>query len=59
MTEIPAEDPLAWLGELRRELARCAELGFFERPDCAWEARKQFCEPRRAWGTVQECPTRP
>ncbi|SSW66012.1 hypothetical protein [Achromobacter agilis] len=59
MTEIPAQDPLAWLDALRGELALCAELGFFERPDCAWAARRQYCEPNRAWGMVKECPHRP
>ncbi|WP_254241846.1 hypothetical protein [Achromobacter pestifer] len=59
VTEIPAEDPTAWVGELKNELARCATLGFFDRPDCAWAARKQFCEPNRAWGTIKECPNRP
>lgn len=59
VTEIPAEDPMAWLGELRTELARCATLGFFERPDCSWAARRQFCEPNHAWGTLKECPNRP
>ncbi|CAB5515726.1 hypothetical protein [Achromobacter anxifer] len=59
VTEIPAQDPLAWVGELKSELARCATLGFFERPDCAWAARKQYCEPHRAWGTIKECPNRP
>lgn len=59
VTEIPAQDPMAWLDELKQELARCAQRGFFERPDCAWAARERFCEPHRAWGTVKECPTRP
>lgn len=59
VTEIPAEDPTAWIGELKNELARCATLGFFDRPDCAWAARTQFCEPNRAWGTIKECPNRP
>lgn len=59
ITEIPAQNPWAWLDALKGELARCAQLGFFERPDCAWEARKQFCEPHQAWGTVKECPSRP
>ncbi|HEY9271683.1 hypothetical protein [Achromobacter sp.] len=59
VTEIPAEDPMAWVGELRNELTRCATLGFFERPDCAWAARKQFCEPNHAWGIIKECPNRP
>lgn len=58
-TEIPALDPLAWLDALRGELALCAELGFFERPECAWAARRQYCEPNRAWGMVNECPSRP
>lgn len=59
VTEIPAEDPTAWIGELKNELARCATLGFFDRPDCAWAARNQFCEPNRAWGAIKECPNRP
>ncbi|MBD9379750.1 hypothetical protein IB258_00785 [Achromobacter sp. ACM02] len=59
MTEIPAVDPMAWVEELKGELARCATLGFFDRPDCAWAARRQFCEPNSAWGTIKECPNRP
>lgn len=59
ITEIPAQNPLAWVDALKGELARCAELGFFERPDCAWKARQQFCEPNRGWGAVKECPTQP
>ncbi|WP_447919365.1 hypothetical protein [Achromobacter aegrifaciens] len=59
VTEIPAENPLAWVDELKGDLARCATLGFFERPDCAWAAREQFCAPHRAWGTIKECPKRP
>lgn len=59
VTEIPAENPLAWVDELKGELARCATVGFFERPDCAWAARKQFCEPHHAWGTIKECPHSP
>jgi hypothetical protein len=59
ITEIPAQNPMAWVDTLKGELARCAQLGFFERPDCAWAARKQFCEPNHGWGTVKECPTQP
>jgi len=59
VTEIPAEDPMAWVSELKNELARCATLGFFERPDCSWAARRQFCEPNQAWGIIKECPNRP
>lgn len=59
ITEIPAVNPLAWVDTLQGELARCAELGFFDRPDCAWEARRKFCEPNRGWGVVKECPAQP
>ena len=59
ITEIPAENPLAWLDSLKTELARCASLGFFDRPDCAWAARKQYCGPNRGWGAVKECPPQP
>lgn len=59
VTEIPAPNPLAWVDALQGELARCAELGFFERPDCAWAARKQFCEPNHGWGVVKDCPAQP
>ncbi len=56
ITEIPAENPHAWVDHLKAALARCATLGFFERPDCAWAARKQFCEPNQGWGAIKECP---
>lgn len=59
ITEIPAPDPMAWVAALDGELARCAELGFFERPDCAWTARKQYCEANHGWGVVKECPAQP
>ena len=59
MTEIPAPDPLAWVAALDRELEQCAELGFFERPECAWAARKRYCEPNQGWGQVKECPAQP
>ncbi|MFJ3460821.1 hypothetical protein [Achromobacter spanius] len=59
ITEIPATDPQAWVAALDGELARCAELGFFERPDCAWTARKHYCEPNQGWGKVKECPAQP
>ncbi|MCZ8399122.1 hypothetical protein [Achromobacter ruhlandii] len=59
ITEIPAENPHAWVDSLKAELARCATLGFFERPDCAWAARKQYCGPNQGWGAVKECPAQP
>jgi len=59
ITEIPAQNPNAWVDALQGELDRCAQLGFFERPDCAWAARKQFCEPNHGWGSIKECPAQP
>ncbi|CAB3953064.1 hypothetical protein LMG7053_03966 [Achromobacter ruhlandii] len=59
ITEIPAENPHAWVDNLKAELARCATLGFFERPDCAWAARKQYCGQNQGWGAVKECPAQP
>jgi len=59
MTVIPAPDPLAWVAALDKELEQCAELGFFERPECAWAARKQYCETNQGWGQVKECPAQP
>jgi len=49
----------AWKEALQRELAHCANQGFFERPTCSWNARNKYCGPNRAWGTIAECPRRP
>lgn len=49
----------AWQGQLRAELAECAKQGFFDRPSCSWNARNKYCPPNRAWGTIEECPSRP
>ncbi|MGB3821308.1 MAG: hypothetical protein WA986_26360, partial [Achromobacter pulmonis] len=59
ITEIPAENPHAWVDSLKAELARCATLGFFERPNCAWAARRQYCGPNQGWGAIKECPSQP
>jgi hypothetical protein len=48
-----------WQKTLRRELAQCADAGFFQRPTCAWNARSKYCAPNQAWGTIPECPSRP
>ncbi|ANN75813.1 hypothetical protein [Bordetella flabilis] len=48
-----------WQDALRRELAQCADAGFFERPTCSWNARNKYCAPNQAWGTIPECPNRP
>lgn len=55
----PAGDNGGWLPELRRELAQCANAGFFERPTCAWNARNRYCGPNQSWGKITECPQRP
>lgn len=48
-----------WQAALRHELQVCADtMGFFERPSCAWAARRKYCEPNNAWGTIRECPER-
>lgn len=49
----------AWKEALQRELAHCANQGFFQRPTCSWNARNKYCGPNRAWGTIAECPRRP
>lgn len=58
ITEIPAENPHAWVDNLKAELA-LRHAGFFERPDCAWAARKLYCGPNQGWGAVKECPAQP
>ncbi|HLR13532.1 MAG TPA: hypothetical protein VK104_07960 [Burkholderiaceae bacterium] len=45
-----------WQAALRQELETCKQLGFFERPSCAWAARNKYCEPNNAWGQVRDCP---
>lgn len=47
-----------WQAALDRELAQCANEGFFQRPTCSWNARNKYCEPNRAWGTIAQCPPR-
>lgn len=48
-----------WHDALRRDLAHCSSLGFFERPSCSWNARNKYCEPNQAWGSIAECPNKP
>ncbi|ARP93021.1 hypothetical protein [Bordetella genomosp. 13] len=55
----PQNNPGNWQDALRRELAQCADRGFFERPTCSWNARNKYCAPNRAWGAIAECPQRP
>lgn len=45
-----------WQDSLKRELAQCASMGFFDRPTCSWNARNKYCAPNQAWGTIAECP---
>jgi hypothetical protein len=55
----PGAGQKGWQDALRRELAQCADAGFFQRPTCAWNARNKYCAPNQAWGTIAECPHRP
>ena len=48
----------SWQDALKRELAQCANEGFFQRPTCSWNARNKYCGPNRAWGTIAQCPPR-
>lgn len=47
-----------WQTSLRQEINACSNLGFFERPSCAWAARNKYCGPRNAWGQTRDCPAR-
>ena len=47
-----------WQLSLRQEIQACDSLSFFQRPSCAWAARRKYCEPNNAWGTIRECPER-
>lgn len=47
-----------WQARLRQEINACENLGFFERPSCAWAARNKHCGPRNAWGQTRDCPAR-
>lgn len=48
----------AWQASLRQDLQACSAKGFFDRPSCAWAARKKYCEPNNAWGRVADCPAK-
>lgn len=61
----PAPAPMAtpetdgnWQLALRQEINACSNLGFFERPSCAWAARNKHCGPHNAWGKTRDCPDR-
>lgn len=54
---MPANDG-NWQAALRQELNACKQLGFFERPSCAWAARNKYCEPNNAWGQARDCPAK-
>lgn len=47
-----------WQQTLRQEINACSNLGFFDRPSCAWAARNKYCGPRNAWGQTRDCPAR-
>ncbi|CAL92856.1 double zinc ribbon domain-containing protein [Azoarcus olearius] len=45
-----------WQRSLKSELARCGQLGFFERVACTEKARWTYCNNR--WNSVPECAVR-
>lgn len=47
-----------WEAALRKELQTCSNLGFFDRPSCAWAARNKYCEPNNGWGRTRDCPAK-
>src|SRR5690625_268772 len=55
---ISADADPDWQLALRREIQACDNLGFFQRPSCAWAARNKYCGPRNAWGKTRDCPER-
>ncbi|MBV6304012.1 hypothetical protein KVP10_03880 [Candidimonas humi] len=54
----PLDTSGAWRVALHREILACDAQSFFERPSCAWTARKKYCEPNNAWGKVPDCPAK-
>lgn len=57
-TQAPTAAQGGWQAAFHRELNACAQVGFFSRPTCSWAARNKYCEPNRAWGKVDGCPSR-
>lgn len=46
-----------WRGQLSQAVSACSSVGFFSRPNCIDRARKKFCEPNKAWGQDENCPS--
>ncbi len=46
-----------WRGQLIQAIDACSSVGFFSRPNCIDRARKKFCEPNKAWGQDENCPS--
>lgn len=58
----PSAQPAApgnWQTALHREVEQCSSQSFFQRPTCIWAARNKYCAPNHAWGSVDDCPSRP
>ena len=54
----PRAAPTDWQQLLRKDIAQCESLGFFQRPSCIQNARNRHCNPNNAWGKVPDCPAR-
>ena len=46
-----------WRVQLTQAINACSSVGFFSRPNCIERARKKFCEPNKAWGQDENCPS--
>lgn len=47
-----------WEVAFHREMAACRQLGFFERASCVGSTRERYCGTHKAWGRVNDCPSR-
>ncbi len=57
-TKAPVITVYSWVQSLKKEIDRCANLGFFQRPTCVQNARNKFCAPNNGWGKTADCPAR-
>ena len=54
---VPTPTDADWRGQLSQAINACSSVGFFSRPNCIERARKKFCEPNKAWGKDENCPS--
>jgi len=54
---VAAPTDMNWREQLSQAIKACDSVGFFSRPNCVDRARKKFCEPNKAWGRDELCPS--